>query len=141
MFLYYLSFLLNFSFFNPFQLIILIINSGRRQMGMIINGVKPFLIIRMKVAKNSRIMDAPSMTVRIFSFFSLLSSSSSVYSVISLFLILFFVDDFKGIDASDRSYFDLFLIFFDIKIVNTVDVNQINGSAFSRTGGQNIVLF
>lgn len=110
-------------------------------MGMIINGVKPFLIIRMKVAKNSRIMDAPSMTVRIFSFFSLLSSSSSVYSVISLFLILFFVDDFKGIDASDRSYFDLFLIFFDIKIVNTVDVNQINGSAFSRTGGQNIVLF
>ncbi len=70
-------------------------NSGRRHMGTIMIGVKPFLIVNKIVAENSTTIDAPSITVRILSFFSLLISSSSVYSVISLFLILVSFDDFK----------------------------------------------
>lgn len=115
-------------------------SKGNRQIGTVMSGVKPFLRVRAIITKNSRIMNVPSIILMTFSFFSLLISSVSVYSVIGLFFILFFVDHFKVADASYRSYSDLFFTFFNVEIVNAVNIDHINRRFFSGAVRKNVVL-
>lgn len=70
-------------------------------------------------------MKTLSIMVTLLIFFSLLISSSFVYSVMELFFMLIFADDLYVINFSCRSYSNVFISFCIVKIVSTININDI----------------